>query len=173
MPDKSPDYLPTTGAGTQVKSIVPAAKVIVLLRDPVDRTYSHYQNVKLRTGQEPLSFEDALEAESERELPMYGYLRWSRYIEHLPQWCEHFETLVIRSEDLYEGPKIVLGEVCEFLGVSFSNNHFAFEEKDEKRNRHSGNYKESMSQTTRQRLKEYFKPYNHRLYEYLDIDLGW
>lgn len=134
--------------------------------------YSHYQHVKLKVKQEPLSFESALEAEPERVLPMYGYLRWSRYIEHLPQWCERFETLVIQSEELYAQPRAVLKQACEYLGVPFEAGEFVPQDARNKRNRHSGNYSEPINPQTRKWLEDYFEPYNQRLYEYLGRDFG-
>ena len=48
-----------------MRGLVPEAKLIVLVRNPVDRAFSHYQH-EVALGREPLSFEEALEAEDER-----------------------------------------------------------------------------------------------------------
>ena len=63
--EASPSYLFHPLAPERVRSLVPEAKLIALVRDPVDRAYSHYQH-EVALGREPLSFEDALAAEAER-----------------------------------------------------------------------------------------------------------
>ena len=115
----------------------PDMKVLVLLRDPVDRVWSHY-NERRQAGTETLGFEDALEAESGRLAgeedrirrdPRYysvrhdfgSYLARGRYLEHLGPWLDAFEPSgrihVIRSEDMYAEPQETLGSVHEFLGL--------------------------------------------------------
>ena len=81
---------------------VPDVRIIVSLRDPVERAYSHYKE-RVRHGAEPLSFEEALEAEpgrlngeAERIVrdPSYrskahedhSYLAQGRYLDMLPRW---------------------------------------------------------------------------------------
>jgi hypothetical protein len=57
--EDSTTYLASAKAGERIASFLPEAKVIVLLRDPAGRTYSHYWHL-LRTGRATLSFEDTL-----------------------------------------------------------------------------------------------------------------
>ena len=49
----------------RMKEILPGVKLIVILRNPVDRAYSHYHH-ELRKNRESLSFEKAIELEKER-----------------------------------------------------------------------------------------------------------
>src|SRR6187551_3563074 len=63
--EASPSYLFHPLAPERARSLVPGAKLVALLRDPVDRAYSQYQH-EVALGREPLSFEDALAAEEER-----------------------------------------------------------------------------------------------------------
>src|SRR6266480_7948081 len=63
--EASPSYLFHPLAPERVAGLVPEAKLIALVRNPVDRAYSHYQH-EVALGREPLSFEDAVAAEYER-----------------------------------------------------------------------------------------------------------
>ena len=95
---------------------MPDARLVALVRDPVDRALSHYQH-EVALGREPLSFEDALAAEDERlrgEVerlladPRYFSREWwshtykarGRYAEQLERWLEVFphEQLLIAAE---------------------------------------------------------------------------
>ena len=61
----SPSYLLHPQAPERVHGALPRVKLIALLRNPVDRAYSHHQ-MNFRKGIEPLSFEEAIVAEPER-----------------------------------------------------------------------------------------------------------
>jgi hypothetical protein len=120
----------------RVRAELPAVKVIVLLRNPVDRIWSHHhERVLNRT--EDLSFQEALEAEpsrlaGERERimtePGYysprhdfcSYLARGRYLEHLEPWLDAFpaeQIHIVRSEDLYRQPAETLTAAHRFLGI--------------------------------------------------------
>src|SRR4051794_20730821 len=55
-------YLPTPSAVWKMRAVLPNARIIVVLRDPVSRAFSHYQYEKLRRS-ESRSFAEAVEAE--------------------------------------------------------------------------------------------------------------
>ncbi|HYF40703.1 MAG TPA: sulfotransferase domain-containing protein, partial [Gemmatimonadales bacterium] len=63
--DASPYYLAHPGVPQRAAQLLPGARLLVLLRNPVDRAYSHYQH-EVRGGREPLSFEEAIAREPER-----------------------------------------------------------------------------------------------------------
>ena len=60
--DASPSYMPVPHALRSMRSVLPEAKIIAILRDPVSRAFSHYQHSKTR-GREDRSFEQAVEDE--------------------------------------------------------------------------------------------------------------
>jgi hypothetical protein len=115
---------------------VPGLKLIALLRDPVERTYSHYKEQR-RNGVETLTFEQALEAEPARTAgeeerlladedyrsfphEQQSYVRQSEYDRGLARWLEHFpreQLLVLASEDYYADPGGVCQQVFAFLGL--------------------------------------------------------
>ncbi len=98
-------------------------KLILLLRDPVARAWSHYQH-RYRAGKEKESFERALELESERikESPRgwWGYYSDGLYAKQLKQWFKYISKenfLIIRSDKLNQETSETLKEIYQFLGV--------------------------------------------------------
>ncbi|MFB6278194.1 MAG: sulfotransferase [Salinibacter sp.] len=100
-----------------------APRFILLLRDPVDRAYSHYLH-KVSQGTEPLSFDEALAAERERpeqkRRAWKSYYQDGLYAERLEAWYEHFSSeqfLILLSADLWQRPQATLRRIFRFLGV--------------------------------------------------------
>ena len=132
----SPYYVCHPDAARRVRRHLPDARLLLLLRHPVDRAYSHYRLQRQR-GREDRSFEEALELEEERLSGLterlladeryvsadhrnFSYKGRSRYAEQLERWFEQFprEQFLIRSsEEFYARPAAVMAEVCEFIGV--------------------------------------------------------
>jgi hypothetical protein len=134
--EASPYYLFHPAAAERAHDSYPNARIIAILRDPVDRTYSHWKE-RRRSGAEELDFTQALEAEpgrleGEREKllsdPGYTSYAWeqqsyatqSLYGQALKPWVQKFgqdNVLVAASEDYYRDPVSVLGDVDDFLGL--------------------------------------------------------
>ncbi len=149
----------------RVARVLPRARLIALLRDPVDRAYSDYQQAR-RKGREPLTFEEAIEAEKTQTLAGRQYLYRSTYVHHLLRWSKYFgeeQTLVLKSEDFFERAQGTLERVLDFLDLPNWE-----PEASEKRNK--GKYEPEMDPATRQQLEEYFEPHNKRLYEHWGVD---
>lgn len=135
--EASPYYLFHPMAADRAYAAVPDAHIIVLLRDPVRRTHSHWKE-RRRSNAEHLDFEDALDAEparlaGERERlvtdPSYVSYAWeqqsyalqSEYAPSLRRWVDLFgreRVHVAISEEYYADPVRVLGDVDDFLGVA-------------------------------------------------------
>lgn len=182
--EATPYYLFHPLASARVRAAVPEAKLIAVLRNPVDRAYSHYHH-EARRGTEELPFEEAIDREVERlegerermvregvydslERRRYSYLSRGVYVDQIQSWREHFpeeQLLILRSEDLFGDPRSALGHALEFLGLPpLEDGNFS---KDNR-----GGYVE-MDPALRERLVEYFRPHNERLREYLGRDFGW
>lgn len=182
--EASPGYLFHPLAPERVRETVPDAKLIVLLRDPVDRALSHYHH-EVGLGREPLSFEEAIDAEpgrtrgEEERLVRepgyfshawwdYTYLARGRYAEQLERWLALFpgeQLLVLGSEDLAAEPARTYSRVLDFLGRSPH-------ELDSYPRVYDQAYAE-MSPETRRRLSAEFAEPNTRLYDLLGRDFGW
>jgi Sulfotransferase domain len=168
----------------RVVETVPQAKIIVLLRNPVDRIWSHY-NERVDNGTEPLDFRAALDAEEGRlrgeaerivaEGDYYSekhdfcsYLARGRYLEHLEPWLDRFypeQLHVVRSEDLYRRPQEVLPQVHRFLGLP----------EVPPPTKHRFNYvpAATVDPDTRAWLAEYYEPHVAALEKKLDRSFQW
>lgn len=103
-----------------------AMKFIFLLRNPIDRAFSHYV-MEYKRGNEPLDFESALEAESERvcrgcmENIRYSYVSRGYYLRQIERFLEHAprrNMLFLLSDDLKNDTGKHLGDLFNFLDVA-------------------------------------------------------
>lgn len=125
--EATPSYLYWPGCIRRIHHYNPDLKPIVLLRNPIDRAYSHW-NMQRAKGIEPLSFGDAIRAEPERcglgddyTDRMFSYVDRGRYAQQLRRLWDYFprsSVLVMRSRTLRQHPDQALAQVCGFLGVA-------------------------------------------------------
>ena len=162
----TPAYLFDEAAPIAIKDRFPNAKLIVSLRNPVDRAYSHYwlkadRDIlktrlpkQLNQSSETLSFEDMLKLEEEYlEQGKYpkdlAFFKAGLYAEHLKWYFERFSRdhfCIFLLEDFMKDPRAILAEVCRFLGV---NDEFSFTGLNTKMNSHT---RVSLASATRMRL---------------------
>ena len=165
--------------------VIPQARLIALLRNPVDRAYSDYQQV-VRKGRETRTFKEAIRMEEARppvrgaatskrkdraglDSASRGYLSKGIYVDQLLRWSRFFgdeQMLVLKSEDFFERPAHTLGVVLDFLELPQW-------EPPAWEVRNKGDYEQKMDPEVRRWLEEYFEVHNRRLYEYLGVDFGW
>lgn len=182
--EASPYYMFHPHAPGRIANTVPDARLIVLLRNPVDRAYSHYQH-NVRAGRETLSFADAIDQEprrlqGERERLLaddryssdtyrhYSYLARGVYVDQLRNIHRSFtreQTLILKSEDLFSNPQACYRLALEHVGLPQVN----LTEYDQL---NANAYKASEPEAWRALFK-YFKPHNEALYEYLGRDFEW
>ena len=96
-------------------------KIIILLRDPAERAFSQYK-WKVRDGREPLSFEQAIDAEQERMKQNfsfdYFYADRGFYYKQVKSFLENFRNVhVILFEDFTADPMAVLKNLSMFLEI--------------------------------------------------------
>ena len=134
--DITPYYLFHPEAPERIRQVLPAVQLVVLLRDPVERTLSHYFHAR-RLGFEALPLQKALQMEEERlsgaeaclaepgaqhySHQKHSYLARSRYELQLARYERYFKSeqlLLIRSEDLFEAPERCWLQLCRFLGIA-------------------------------------------------------
>ena len=185
--EASPYYLYHPHAARRASEVVPQAKLIALLRDPIDRAFSDYHD-KTRQGREPLTFEEAIEAEESRlrgekekmladetyvshNYRAFSYLARGIYVDQLQEWHNFFEReqlLVLKSEDMFEDITGTLKKVLDFLRLP----DLKIDVPPRAEDRNEGQYA-PMKPATRELLRGYFAPHNQRLYEHLGTDFGW
>ncbi len=135
--EATPYYFAHPHAPLRVRRFDSRLKLILLLREPAARAYSHYLHAR-RGGYEQLSFQDAIDAEPGRLQPelerlrtdeqyislshfRLGYLDGSRYGEQLTRWLAAFpreQIMVVKAERLFRQPAAVMAEIGGFLGLS-------------------------------------------------------
>ena len=120
--EKCPEYLHNPQAVERMASLLPDARLIALLRDPVERAYSHYWQER-RIGKESLEFADAVAAEPRRIAEgavRFSYVERGRYLLQLQRICERYPRnalLVLLFEELREAPAQTFATACRFLGI--------------------------------------------------------
>ena len=180
----SPYYLFHPAVPSRVAATIPNVQLIVMLRDPISRAYSHYQHEVAR-GFETVGFEDALrmeedrlagEAERLRSDPSYysfahqhhSYVSRGIYVDQLRRWMELFpqtQVLIVDSGDFFARPERAYADVLAFLGLS-----------DHELKRYptlNAHRYEPMSSNARAFLERAFDESNHALTAFLGRALSW
>lgn len=180
----TPRLLTYPHAPKRVSKILPNVKLIAILRNPIDRAYSHYY-LGVANGREKLSFEESIKQEEKRlegemekmekdenyynpEFFRKSYLFQGIYINALERWMKFFpqeQFFIINGDEFYEEPFQVFDKLHKFLGVSkFRPKHYV--------HFNSREYS-SMKESTRKYLIEFYKPYNERLSKLLRQNFDW
>lgn len=182
--EASPYYIFHPLAPARVMEVLPEARMIVLLRDPVRRAISHYHHA-VNKGYEDLPLEKALAQEAERldgeerrmeedegyrsfSHQQHSYVARGHYAEQLERWYRSFEReqiMVLDSQAVFGSPERALPKVHEFLGLPSAD-------VSELPRPKSAGYPPPPPAIER-RLRDYFTEPNRRLYELLGEDLGW
>lgn len=123
--ESSPFYLWDRAAHRRIRAAIPGAKLIAVLRDPVERAYSNWAHL-WSAGLEPCGdFIEACDREAGRIAagwaPFWRYLELGRYGEQLRDLLRVFpreQLLILRYRELRDEPTAALARVCEFLGVT-------------------------------------------------------
>lgn len=184
--EATPMYLFHPLAPARIARFMPAARLIVLLRDPVERAYSHYQH-NVREGWETLSFEEALAREEERTGPAlealqrnpesldtrlhaFSYCARGRYLEQLQRYETLFpreRLLVLCSEEFFAAPLASYQVVLDFLGLAPIHPSVGAANQGG----YGGVAPEARAAMSR--LREAFAAHNERLFAHLGRRLPW
>jgi hypothetical protein len=171
--EASPYYMWHPTAADRIGVDLPGVKLVVLLRDPVERAYSGHAHEFAR-GFETETFERALELEPERLAGEMAKMRaeptyQSHAMQHLAHvgrgeyidQLERLETvfgrdrlLVLDSQDYFATPKPVFAEMCAFLGIP---------DADVEHDQHNARPRKTMAPALEQRLREHYEPFDARL----------
>jgi hypothetical protein len=123
--EASVTYLWAPGAADRIAGTIPHARLVAILRQPVDRAFSHFCHNRA-ARREPLeSFADALAAEPERRRRRYSfnlyYVERGLYAEQLARYLRVFpreQLLVLLYDDLVGDPTGVMTRIAEHIGVT-------------------------------------------------------
>jgi hypothetical protein len=184
--EASPAYIFHPAAVRRIAETLTDTRLIVILRDPVQRAMSHYKHER-RLGFEPCAtFEEALALEDSRvgdEYEMlsngsmarsfavahFAYTRRGMYADQLKRATTEIgpeRLLVLVSEDMFTDPSGAITRALDFVGATphvnnrVGQNDMAFES-------------ESMDQHTKSMLTKKFAEPNAELAEFLGRELPW
>lgn len=132
--DFSVNYLYSEKAAAEIKRVCPTARIIAVLRNPVDRAYSQYA-MSVMLGVEHRDFSTAIREEMAEGFQMVninsnGYLGRGLYCKQLKRYFDEFpkeQILVIRFEDLIGKNQDTMSAICTFLGVPKMEFHLTHE----------------------------------------------
>lgn len=179
--EASPYYIFDSRAPQRIAELLPKVKLIALLRNPLNRAYSHHFT-RYRNGKEKLLFEQAIEKEIAAFTRHNGkgyhdflqsydsipYLSRCLYADQLQPWMQQFpkeQLLILKSEDLYSQTRKIYKEVLDFLGLP---------EWDLKAYpAHEQMQYAPMSAQARRVLIDFFEPHNERLYKLIGRNMKW
>ena len=183
--EATPHYIFHPLAIKRIKQLLPNVKLIVVLRNPIDNAYSHYQHYKIG-GIEKDTFEEAIKQDKQRyevlerlynsnqvkehslkhvKMPYVSYATYVNHIKRLLQIFPRKQILFIKNTELNENPQLVLKNIFDFLEIK--------QEKIKDLKKHNVGKYENMKSKTRYELSEYFKPYNEELEDLLKMKLNW
>lgn len=173
--EASPLYLYNHQVIERIKQLFPQIKLIVMLRNPVERTISEYYHAA-NHGLENRSLMELIELEKEllatksrnKVMQRFGYLLNSIYVDKIAQWMNNFppeNILIIQSESFFTETYRVMEQVWEFLSISPQNQakHIPY---------NVGSYF-PVTPEIKQKLQEFFIPYNQELESFLGREFNW
>ena len=182
--EATPYYLACPQAPRRAAATVPGARLIALLRNPIDRAWSHYRMARWQ-ARETLSFQAAIDAEPQRLAGEYeklgaddtyysasyhqqSYLTRGLYLRQIQEWLRYYpreQLLLLVSEDFYRDPAAVYTRLCRFLALpEWQPSEFKkFNEQSDK----------PLPVALRQRLRDEFRVPNAALAKFLGQSLNW
>jgi hypothetical protein len=175
--DVTPRYLPHPDAPKRAYSYFPKSKLIVLLRNPVDRAFSRYKENYLKK-KESRTFEQCIQEEV-TEIKKGSnkcdlYLERGLYAKHLKNWLKFYpkeQLLVIISEDFFAHTQKCMDKIYDFLELApHTHKHFSVPAKKAP--------EFVIQPKTRELLEEFYRPHNKELQKLFDelninITLNW
>lgn len=168
-----------------VFQVTPKAKLIMIVRNPIDRALSHYYHNK-RRNREVLSFEDAVGMEEQRinqdwdqllkdpnhpaqNFLSFSYKKRGLYFEQLERWLQYFpreQIHIVSFDHFIQDQAKVAAQIFKFLELP--NFELASTAKT-----NTGRYNHTLSQDVKQGLTAYFSPDNQRFFEAIKEDAPW
>ena len=182
--ESSPYYMFHPLVPERIAGALPGVKLLVLVRDPVERAYSAHAHESAR-GYESETFERALELEDDRlrgeaerlvAEPGYrshshqhhAYRRRGQYVEQLEVLERNFgrdRVHVVDSGSFFSEPEAAYAGVLDFLGLP-QLGFPPFEQNNARR-------RASMPESLREKMNDHFQPFDERLTEWLGAEPSW
>lgn len=183
--EADPDYLYHFHAAERIAQTTDNIKLIVLLRNPVDRAISHYW-FEVKDGHETLSIHEAFEKEEERitegkqmilgnkdfysfEYEHFSYKDRGKYSEQIKRYLAYFDLkqmLILKSEDFFIKTQETFNKLTSFLNLP----DYTLQSI---KPYNVGDYQKKGYTDIRDTLTEFYEPYNKELYSLFNVDPWW
>ncbi|MCP2727423.1 sulfotransferase domain-containing protein [Limnofasciculus baicalensis] len=186
--DASPSYIYFENIPKLIKQDLGEIKMIAILRNPVSRAYSAWHmyhsfgdnpHKHLREITDPRDFADAINQELDGNFQNvkypYDYINRGEYVNQLENYYNYFnkDSLLVLNFDLFKQDLDgMLNSVCDFLNIERFDRAVLDEFKIKKHN--VGKYdKSTADEEVMEPLKDYFNPFNEKLYHLLGERYNW
>jgi hypothetical protein len=162
--EQTPRYVLTDKWVERIYNAIPNAKLIFIMRNPVERAYSQYQHY-VRKGWDlaNVPFEEALKYKADDPCSILNRGLYLQQLQRLFKYYDESSIHIMVMEELEIDSLGELNKMCSFLGVGEYNYDINF-----KRNKY-----EPMLDETRHYLSEFYESSNAKLYEFLGRNLKW
>jgi hypothetical protein len=178
----STEYIFNPLAPKRIADLIPEVKLVAILRNPTERSISHYFHEK-RKGRETLPLWEALQIEDKRLQPSidrqdyksaifmnHSYKKRSLYYEQIRRYLDHFQRenlLIVNSEMFFTEPAKTLRRVYEFVGVDTQAT------TKDLTPRNVGSNKSEVDPAVYEYLTDYFRPHNQALFKLIGENFDW
>jgi hypothetical protein len=183
--ESSPYYMYHPRAAARIARDLPDARLVVLVRDPVERAYSHHAHELARGYESEVDFARALALEPYRLRGEHARLvgdphhysfahqhhayrargEYVRYLERLSTVVDRDRVLVVDSEEFFAFPEVVYDRVLAFLQLP-NLGYPAFD-------RYNARPRAPMAPRVRAQLRDHYRSYDQRLASWLGRELAW
>jgi len=180
--DVTPGYFQNPSCIKRIYETLPDVKLILVLRNPVDRTYSHYQASTQRGIKTKIPFQDLLDKDLQtyeqvrnddneyiNSISTMTYIGPSIYAKLIKEWLKYFsldQLLIFSAEELKENHREVFSRIHDFLNIND-------EEIDTVTKHNTGGDYTPLDSDLRQKLINFFKPHNEELFNIINQKFDW
>jgi hypothetical protein len=186
--EASGNYILNPNSPKRIRQLIPNVKFIVMLRNPVDRTLSHYKR-RIRNKKETRSLDEVIKFElnnfekefndyikNENNVSLYpatSYLSRSKYSQQLENWFKYFpknQFLFINSNDYFKNPLTEYNRILDFLDLP---PHYP-DIKGKRGISPDGLYDKIIIEPKIVKfLNDYFLSWNEKLFNLLNVKYDW
>lgn len=181
--EASPYYLYHPHAPRRIANVVPDVKLIILLRNPVDRAISHYWHEVNHCEAEDLAMMEAMKREEERLAAEkkslengnidysyahqhYSYKDRGKYLDQICLYLKYFsreQIKITKSSVFFDDTQRAVDEIVDYLGLRR-------EQIKDLEPSNTGSYRKRIDSTARDYLEDYFREHNLKLERELGIN---
>ena len=168
--EANPSYYAATEFHERMYKIIPNAKLILLIRNPVNRAFSAFNHMVRTKRNWPgydisKNFSENINKDIQLGLKCEDILNYGFYIKYIKNLLKYYpknRLLIIVTEHMRKNPEKTHQTICDFLGVKKVNLN---------RRIHVSTYLEPLNKEIEKELYDFYEPYNKELYKFLGYEI--